>query len=166
MSDMAHLHPMLVHFPIALLIVGVVFDLLRAIGSVKLANLSTFGLWSTTVGLVMMLPAIASGLLAHTFQAAPDAHVQTLINYHERLSYLELVLFGVLVAWRWDGRGDDQSIMPRGYLMGASLGVLLLISSGYLGGLLVYSYRMGVEPCPAGSSPTAPADSAPTGAAG
>jgi len=142
---MEHIHPALVHFPVALLIVGVLCDLARGIYAPDHPILGSLGLWCTTFGLIAMVPAAGSGLLAHTFQEAPNQHVQDLINYHERLSYLEIFLFTILLAWRWDSRGDDQSVMPMGYRITAILGMLALVVSSFMGGMLVYRYGMAVE---------------------
>ncbi len=156
---MATLHPMLVHFPIALLLFGVIADLVRAVGGDRYSWCATLGIWGTTAGLLMMLPAIGTGLLAHTFQPAPDLQVQDLINLHERLSYGLLILFGVLIAWRWDARGDDQSAMPVAYLTCAALGAICVIVIGAIGGRLVYRHGMGVTLPPTPPGVSAPAES-------
>lgn len=189
---------MLVHFPIALLLLGVLCDLLHAYahapatpsdgpkpsaerlpersssgseprsasgsgpgaareaaaGSELAAErllgidplvLGILGLWCTTVGTVMLLPSIGSGLLAHTYQPAPDAVAASLINWHERVSYAVVLWFGALVAWRWDSRGQDSTPLPVGYRLAAVGGALLLVFGASLGGRLVYEHGMGVK---------------------
>ncbi len=146
---MAQIHPALVHFPIALLIAGIVLDLASGLGWVHARGLRSFALWSTTLGVLAMFPAIGSGLLAQAFQPAPTENVQALINLHERINYLILVLFGILLTWRWDARGDDGAPLPPAYLAASLIGLLLLIVGGYFGGRLVYEYGMGFTAPPA-----------------
>lgn len=93
----------------------------------------------------MLLPAIASGLLAHTFQEAPGQSVQDLINWHERLSYLYSFVFGGLVLWRWESHKDASQPLPLGYRVIAALAAGGVMVGSYLGGELVYRHHMGVE---------------------
>lgn len=147
---MERLHPMLVHFPIALLLFGVFCDLLRARQKTSASSLGSVGLWCTTAGVVMVIPVIGTGLLAHTFQVAPNPAAAELVNWHERLSYAVALWFGGLVAWRWDARGDSDASaaggapLPMAYRIAAVVGAVLLIVGAMLGGQLVYEHGMGV----------------------
>lgn len=165
---MARLHPMLVHFPIALLLFGVLCDWLHARLSAHAAGgkptgasspqvyLGGVGLWATTAGTAMLLPAIATGLLAHTFQEAPGPQVQELINWHERLSYVYGFVFGGLVLWRWESHSDASRPLPLAYRALSGLAAVGMMVGSYLGGELVYRHRMGVDPLPTQEHSTEP----------
>lgn len=163
---------MIVHFPIALLLVGLVSDLMRATSQDTPAGPGSpeaplidpsvwgqLGLWCTTFGTIMLLPSIGTGLLAQSYQAAPDPIAASVINWHERVSYLIVLWFGALIAWRWDSRGQSSERLPLGYGLAAGIGGLLLIAGASLGGQLVYEHGMGIshdalraEPLPGNSS--------------
>lgn len=142
---MERIHPMLVHFPIALILFGVLCDLLRVRLRGEQASLGLVGLWCTTAGTVMLIPVMGSGLLAQTFQPVPNEQVLNVLNWHERLSYILALWFGGLVGWRWDAFGQKPDVMPWGYRLAAALGAILIIGTASLGGELVYKHGMAVE---------------------
>lgn len=142
---MERIHPMLVHFPIALILFGVLCDLLRVRLRGEQASLGLVGLWCTTAGTVMLIPVMGSGLLAQTFQPVPNEQVLNVLNWHERLSYILALWFGGLVGWRWDAFGQKPDVMPWGYRLAAAFGAILIIGTASLGGELVYKHGMAVE---------------------
>jgi len=123
------LHPMLVHFPIALFITSVLFDLL--------------GIWLTALGVLTGLAAFASGDLAA--EAAEKAGIaESLIETHEHLAGATVGLFGALLAWRLLLRNRFGPRTQIAYWMAATVGLGLLSATGHYGGSLVYEHGAGV----------------------
>ena len=134
------LHPMLSHFPIALLVVSVGLDL-----AARFWPQLRPSAWLTLVlGAVMTLPTTVTGLIAHVpYEDSPAAGA---IETHELLAFGTTALFIGLTAWRWRTRrrGGDAA---AGWLYPgvALLGLVLLTATGYTGGSLVYDHAVGVS---------------------
>lgn len=93
---LAELHPIVVHFPIALLIVSVALDF----GAVFLrrAGLTTAATWCLVLGVPGAVAALASGWLSeHDVTAALAG---SLLHLHKVAAVLASVLFGVLLLLR------------------------------------------------------------------
>ena len=151
---MSHpIHPLTVHFPIALLFTSVFFDLLGMITENK--NFRQTGFWLLILGLI-------GGIVAAIFGAWSEEMVEAMgvpeeaVDLHETFAIITLIVFGILLAIRWWIR-SRWSVRDRVlYLCVAMLGLLLLGATGFYGGELVYRYGAGVQsPAgpPAGTSP-------------
>lgn len=141
---MSHpIHPLLVHFPIALLFTSVFFDLLGIITTKK--NFRQTGLWLLVLGLI-------GGIVASIFGAWSEEAVEAsgvpkqAIERHENLAIITLVVFGVLLLFRWGARNHWTARNQVIYLCVAMLGLLLLGATGFFGGELVYRFGAGVQP--------------------
>ncbi|HET6370084.1 MAG TPA: DUF2231 domain-containing protein [Nitrospiria bacterium] len=151
---MSHpIHPMVVHFPIALLFTSVFFDLLGIIKKDK--NFDQTGSWLLVLGLLGGVVAAIFG--AWSEDVVKEAGIpESAIDLHETLAYVTIAAFGVLLLFRWWAR-KRWSVRDRVvYLCGAALGLLLLSMTGFYGGNLVYEYGAAVK-LPASSMTTAPA---------
>jgi uncharacterized membrane protein len=157
---MSHpIHPMVVHFPIALLFTSVFFDLLGIVKKDKYFDLT--GSWLLVLGLVGGVVAAIFG--AWSEDAVKEAGVPgRAIDLHETWAYVTIAAFGVLLLFRWWVR-KRWSVRDRVvYLCGAVIGLLLLSLTGFYGGNLVYEYGAGVKLADHSSAaPAAPASSAP-----
>ncbi len=141
-----HLHPVAVHFPIALLTAGLAAALYRAArgGPTWLNEAVSWLLW---LGALSAWAAFGLGLLAQ--ESAP--HVppawETLAD-HETLAHWTVGLFTALSIWRiWmhrkgyrAGRGAALAFIAAWL---AAAGVLA--KTAHLGGRLVYTHGMGVD---------------------
>ncbi len=136
-----HLHAVLVHFPIALLLISVVLDL-RAGQSILLRRAAW---WSLVLGSLATLPATLTGLLAHLpYKTSP---LLPLIEQHQYLAFATTTLFLVLAAWRWRMRRRGNEIGTTFlYTAGALLGVAVLLFTVYNGHTLVQVHGIGVTP--------------------
>ncbi len=136
------LHPMLVHFPIALFITSVLFDVLGV--WLKHESLREGALWLLVLGVLTGLAAFASGDLAA--EAAEKAGVaESLIETHEHLAGATVGLFGALLVWRLLLRNRFSPRTQIAYLMVAIVGLGLLSATGHYGGSLVYEHGVGVN---------------------
>jgi uncharacterized membrane protein len=171
---LAELHPIIVHFPIALLLTSLALDLAAVI--FRRASLVEGATWALLIGAPMAVVALASGWLSEhdvNASAAP-----TLLHLHKVCAVLATVVIGTLfllrLVWqspRWLGWlratfprlglvASAQSwtrtllplayvkALPRGvvtaYLILSVIGVALLAATGYLGGALVYDHGIGL----------------------
>lgn len=139
------LHPMLVHFPIALLFASVALDWL--------------GLWLNHAGLTragfytLVLGAMGAGLAA---LSGPDhvtgsAVVNSLFVSHQNFALLTVALAVSMVVVRFFAVDGITGPWALGYLV-STLALLTVVSlTGYFGGELVYHQAIGVT-LPAGAS--------------
>ncbi len=135
------IHPMVVHFPIALLITGVAFealalwwpsDRLRATSR----DLLLVGLLSA--GLAMVTGHFAEEAVEHS--GIPEQAIEI----HEKLGFAAFWIFAVVlgvrlaIQWEW---------IPEKYALSLILGivgVIVLLAASYFGGELVYGFGAGV----------------------
>lgn len=134
-------HPVLIHFPIAFLLGGVVLGLYAwARGRLDLERLAT-GLFIAGV-LTGILTALA-GLLA--MYTAPDntETAERLMSIHLWVQVAALALFS-LAAWlRWRAWDTGPGVGTR--ILGWVAAVVLIAGSA-IGGYMVYHAGAGVEP--------------------
>lgn len=140
---MSHpIHPMLVHFPIALLFTSVLFDLVFFFTGRE--EFKKGGFWLLILGWIAGLAAILSG--GWSEEIAEKAGVpEAAIERHELFAMTTLALFAGLMLlriWvrnRWSTR--DRLL----YTCMAMIGLSFLATTGYFGGDLVYRYGAGVQ---------------------
>lgn len=171
---LAELHPILVHFPIALLLTSVALDFLAVI--FRRASLIEGATWTLVLGAPSAVIALGSGWLSEhdvSAAAAPD-----LLHLHKVCAVLATAIFGILflvrliwqaprlLGWMYmmapsisglaSARGwlvgfipiDEGKPLPRAaialYLLLGVAGIALLALTGYLGGAMVYDYGVGL----------------------
>ncbi len=140
MFSLDHLHPMVVHFPIALIIFGFIAELSRMI----LKNevwLSKAGFYLLIFGTIAAIVALLSGEL---FTSEMSGAAGEMKEKHEILAWITVglllttsVLRMVLNAMRTE-KGILRFLAFAMYTLAAiSVGI-----TGFFGGTLVYSYMM------------------------
>jgi len=139
---MLDFHPFVVHFAIALLLVSVLFDVLSV--TMERPHLQTVGWWNLFLGFLASLFAVITGLYAKNSAIFTEG-VFPLLTYHQYLGIATAIVFTVLFVWR----SSNQRALPERrrswYLGGAVLGAILLIATGFIGGLLVFEHGANVE---------------------
>jgi uncharacterized membrane protein len=138
-------HPIVVHFPLAL----VVTSTLLLLGS-KLsrpegyaATLATVGTWNLCLGAGAALLAIATGLAA-VLHLNVGAAAHQAISLHLRWGIFTTLALVLSAVWR--GAGSDQDSRPSWLFLAVLLAATAaLIVTGYRGGQNVYRYGVGVE---------------------
>ena len=139
---MRHLfHPALVHFPIALLIVG---GLWEAWGQLLGRPAAVRGGGALTVlGTLALLPAVVTGYVAlNTVALAPLA--ERTVALHELNGWSVVALFTGLLFWKAWNRGVIPDSQRRYFGALLLLGVALVASGAILGGELVFVHATGV----------------------
>ena len=134
------IHPMLIPFPIALLVAAFASDLaFWMTGSAFFAEAS---LWLLGAALIMSALAALAGFTDFfgnpAIRAIPAAWHHMIGNLAAVI--LSLASFGIRL-----GAGAADGVLPWGLLLSA-LVVLLLLFTGWKGGVLVYEHRVGMQP--------------------
>lgn len=136
-------HAALNDLPAALLLAAVLFDLLGAV--LKRDSLKAAGFWSLIAGVVGTGAAVLAGELAEeAIEHNERAHA--VMETHETLGIIVLVLFALLAAWRLVRRGVWGPKEQPVALTAGVIGVALLVYTGVLGGTLVFGHAVGIEP--------------------
>jgi len=138
---LALIHPALVHFSVALLVVGGLIEAWGLLGRSERAR--SFGAPLTLAGTISLVPTVAAGFLAINSVALPPG-AERIAARHETVGLLVLALFVASQFWKgWvGGRLPDSQRAAHAALLVA--GVLLLIYGALLGGELVYAHGVGV----------------------
>ena len=149
MINIAHIHPMLVHFPLALMPVALGTQLLATIkgeGLFGRSYLQTCGVMLTVIAAVGAIVAAVFGDMALDQAVASGVPLASLEN-HEELGQLTAVLLSVLaVAELWFYRKDNNSAtINRGTWLAGLVTVSLLFATAWFGGQLVYKLGVNVE---------------------
>ena len=139
---MPNLHPLIIHFPIALLLVAAVLELIAAWG--KKPEFSRAGWWNQIAGTAGLLLAVASGLFAEsTARIGEDA--RELFERHEQIAFAATALFALLFFWRMASRGQMPSRGRWLFLVCLAAGAGLLLAGAFTGGELVYRHGLGLR---------------------
>lgn len=148
---MKPVHPILVHFPIALLPLSVGADLVGYFADV--ASLRHAAWWALLGAAVGGLAAVAAGVFDMRRATLSDA-VHPQVHRHMRVGFVLSAAIVGLTVWRWTIYTAGVSV-PVFYLDLAVLTVALAAFQGWLGGELVYRdgvfVRQGIEATDAGS---------------
>jgi len=142
MFDTSHLHPLIVHFPIALLIVGFVADTVYLIYK-KEVCLSKVGFYLMLAG---TLGAIAAVLSGNFFTEDLSGSVEVIRERHETLANITMYLMIVASILRiiLVKKGKTESLAGWGVYILYLAGVILVGYTGMLGGTMVFNYMIGI----------------------
>ncbi len=126
-------HVVLIHFPIALFITGVSFDLLsRGRRSSQLASAAYLNF---SAAVVTLLPAAVTGLLAWRF-ALEGKQLKGLLLWH-LMAALLAVLLVLACSWiHWRARKAEPVLLPAYRVPLELLGVAAVVLTAHLGGFL------------------------------
>jgi uncharacterized membrane protein len=136
-------HPAIVHFAIALLLVGPAMDTAGLL--LRREALLLTGKWNTVIGAAMLVLAELSGLSATSSLSTHSAAGQALLNLHTALGHLCLLLWIPIAVWR----AVSQQLIPKRartiYLTLGYTGAALMLSQAALGAALVYRHGVGLS---------------------
>ncbi len=144
MIDLTYLHPMIVHFPIALLIVGFAFDVVSLF--VRKEIFTKAGLYLLILGAAGAVAAFISGNYAGE-GVAEGGSLQQAIARHEGAAELTLWILGAAVIVRLASiwiRKYERPLRWLGVLI-FLIGALSVARTAHFGGQLVFSHAAGVQ---------------------
>jgi uncharacterized membrane protein len=144
MLDIHLIHPKMVHFTVALLIMAWVFELLR-----RLTRKETFGeaaRWNMIFGGLAAVAALVTGLLAEDRVVIPAAAGEV-FERHETFGYITMILGAVLLVLQVAPGGLYRRFRTL-VLIVSTAAVVSLSIGAYNGGRLVYDFGVGVTKAP------------------
>ena len=136
-----NLHPLFVHFPIALLLSSVAFSWAGRFWPGK--GLDQAAWYTLLLGLVGTVFTLGSGFVAAQSVAA-DSPAMTTLNLHRLLGIATFVIFGALALWSWRSKGVFTGNRRLFFTTLQVAGVALIVAVGFYGGELVYTYGVNV----------------------
>jgi uncharacterized membrane protein len=137
---LSHVHPIIVHFPIALIIIATGYDLFWIVTKRRISPKLGFWLW--VLAFISAWIAIGTG-------PEHDARGNTnVFEYHEKLADIATVLSFLVVAFRaffiFKKKELLKSILVV-YCLLTLLSSIAILSVGYFGGKMVYDQGVGVK---------------------
>jgi uncharacterized membrane protein len=142
MINSSHFHPMLVHFPIALITVGFLFDLAALILK-KDPCLSRSGFWLSLLG---MLGAMAAWTTGYFLTDPMEGEAGLIRERHELFATATMIVIVVAVLCRVILAYLKKQDKSWAYLTVSLMGIAFMLVSitGFLGGTLVMEYMIGL----------------------
>jgi uncharacterized membrane protein len=137
-------HPLIVHFPIALVLCAAgAFFAARLVRQERLAaTLATLGTWNLCLGAAGVVCAFASGLAA-TIDLQLGEEARHALSLH--VTWAATASFFVLLLAVWRAAGSRQEARPSGLFLAVLIvASAALIATAYRGGLNVYHFGIGV----------------------
>lgn len=142
-TALSNIHPLFVHFPIVLLTLFFIVDVLGTV--LARPAIREGASWLLYLGTVCASAAVAAGLQAASTVAHGD-DVHGIMEHHEHLAITVLLLTLLLSVWRIWSHGSLRSGANVVHLTLAGLMTVLLAFTADLGGLMVYGYGVAVKP--------------------
>ena len=142
MFDTSHLHPMLVHFPIALIVVGFLADFISLIFK-KEQCLSKAGLYLMILG---TLGAIAAVLTGEFFTKELAGEAENVQETHELFASITMYTMIVAILIRFFLIYTKREVSNLKWFVFAlyGIGTISVSITGFYGGTLVYKFLIGL----------------------
>jgi uncharacterized membrane protein len=137
-------HPMVVHFPLALVVTATMLLLAARLlrRETHAATLATVGTWNLCLGAVAALLALMTGMAA-VIGLNVDAAAHEAISLHLKWAIFSSLTLVMLAVWR--GAGCAQNSRPSWIFMLVLLAATAaLLVTGYRGAQNVYRHGVGV----------------------
>jgi uncharacterized membrane protein len=125
-------HVVLIHFPIALFIMGVTFDFLAQ--WTKRRGLADAAYYNLLVAAISTVPVVATGILAWQF-ALEGQKVKGILLEHMVLAGISTIVIWAVWWIHFRGRREGR-ILPDSRFPLELLGLALITLTGHLGGFL------------------------------
>jgi uncharacterized membrane protein len=142
MANIANIHPMLVHFPIALLSCFFVLDVLGSV--IKKPNWREAASYFLYLGAVTAIFTVLAGFQA-AYSVIHSETVHHIMERHEHIGLTVLTLALVLAVWRFRSGIELQDGAKYTFFGLSTLMCILLMFGADLGGLMVYSYGTAIR---------------------
>ena len=137
------LHPAVVHFPIALLLLNLLLTLRYLRRPDAFTEQAAYG--ALLLGWWGALVAVVTGTVAAAIEWPVRPGVLAWLNWHAVLGFALLIVYGRALLWR---RRDPEVLRGRDrrrYVLLLLAGAALVAVDGWLGGHMVYRLGVGVD---------------------
>lgn len=138
-----NLHPAIVHFPIALLVVAALLAILSLFN--KKESIREWMFRNLVFGVVFAPLAIISGMIEEQSLQHNEA-IHSVLIIHKYNAFVILGVYAVLTFWFWKRKNTMQSKEYAVWVVCLLLGTGLVAYQGYLGGKMVFDLGAGVKP--------------------
>ena len=135
------IHVMLVHFPIALFIMGFVFSLLGK--QTEEESLTMAGYYALCSGVLIGLVAGLFGAIDLIGVYKNKRHAFTTGLLHASLNLVVVIVFGVIVYMSYQDY-PNIGTASNSLLLVEALTLILMLVGNYLGAHLIFKYKVGV----------------------
>lgn len=135
-------HPALLHFSVAFIIVGGVCEVAGLLS--RRDSWARFGGTLLLVGLASLIPTMVSGYLAANTVVVPDGG-QALLDGHERNGWILLGLLLGTQFWKAWCRGQFAPGQEKLYAGLIAVVIFFALWAAWLGGQMVYLQGVGVR---------------------
>jgi uncharacterized membrane protein len=133
------MHPIVVHFVIAMVLFAVVCDVIGYF--TRNARLYEVSWWNLFFATISIFVAIVFGQVEAGLAEPYAASVSTL-NLHSILGWSLSGVLSAVTAWRYILRSRDPKTLPFAFLIVGGLLTLLVLFQVYLGDVLVWIYGL------------------------
>jgi uncharacterized membrane protein len=133
------IHPMLIPFPLALWATSFVVDVIYYF--LRHATLLVIAKFMIAAGCIGAIAAAIPGIV--DWLSIKNGDVKKVANWHARLNITALVVFAISLFLRMGRYGEFVGRKLTIPFLLSLVGVILITISGWLGGELVFRYRMG-----------------------
>ncbi len=143
--ELWHWHPVFVHFAVALLFTGSVLFIAYAVSRDRAwaPNCLIAACWVFWLGIVMALFTAVTGLLAYFTVPNINPDSRDAINDHLGFAVATATTYLIMAFFLW--KKQKQNLPPSNAWTGTFvLAIALLLTTGYLGGNLVFVRGVGV----------------------
>lgn len=137
------IHPIIVHFVIAMVIFSFIWDVLGYF--TKNHHLFEVSFWNLFVAAIAIFLAVIFGEFEAGLANVYDA-VEPVLNLHTILGWSLSVIVVAIAAWRFVIRLRNPRKIPPTYLGVATFLICLVFLQTYLGTQLVWVYGLHIEP--------------------
>ncbi len=133
------IHPIVVHFVIAMAVVAVLFDLIGVLG--RRPQLFEVGFWNLLFATLAIFVAIIFGQVEAGL-ANPYGASREILNLHTTLGWSLAGVLAVLTGWRYVIRSKDPERLPLSFLAAGGVLCILVGIQVTLGNQLIWIYGL------------------------
>jgi len=126
-------HVVLIHFPIALFIIGVLFDFLSHWKNQRLLAAAAY--YNLLVAAIATLPVVVTGILAWQWELEGQK-LKGILLMHLVMGCVSTVLIWVVWSIHTKTRRKQQAVLPGYRLPIEAVAVVIVALTGHLGGFL------------------------------
>ena len=137
------IHPIIVHFVIAMTLIAVFFDILGIF--TKKSNLFEVSFLNLIVATIAIFIAIIFGQIEAGL-ASPYGASRDVLNYHSTIGWSLAAILSIITGWRYVSRQNNPNNLSFGFLLVDVMLAFLVCVQVYLGDKLVWIYGLHTVP--------------------